>query len=445
MASDTVVGLLNFVLSVFTLAIVLHFWWRHRSAGFARSWWVMAFAFGIFVVSETFGAIALLSNSPAATAFSLSVRLLFMATLIAGLYRVFENVLDSQQRALADAQHTIRLQAEAVARAQEAQLLARITERLTASLDLEIVLQELCREARELTGADSVSVRLPEETAGGFRFAVDFASALKSRPEYLNAQIDELAWKVAQAGRPAVIEDAKAHPMFGPQSPDWLGALGAFPVRRSGDIIGVLTVVFDKPRPFPLEQQRMLSALADQAAIAVRNAQLHETVEQSARTDHLTGLSNRRSFNEALTAEIRRARRYNLPLALIMADVDKLKAVNDRHGHLAGDTLLIAVAQSLRNTLRATDFPARFGGDEFVVILPGTTIADAHRIADRIRQEAARLAFDWNGSIVPVNLSLGVGGGQGESLPEAPALLAAADHDLYHHKSGAETSHIEDQ
>jgi len=439
MTSDSVVGLLNFALSLLTLGLVLSFWWRHRGAAFAHAWWMMAIAFGIFVVSESFGAIALLGSSPTATAFGLSIRLLFMATLIAALYRVFENVLDAQQRVLLDAQKTIHLQTEAVLRAQETQVLARITERLTVTLDLETVLQELCREARELTGADSVSVRLPAEMTGGFRFAVDFASALKSRPEYLDAQIDEVAWKVAQAGRPAIIEDAKAHPMFGPQTPDWLGALGAFPLRRGADVIGVLTVVYGQPRPFAPEQQRLLTALADHAAIAVRNAQLHEDVEQSARTDPMTGLANRRSFNETFTAEVRRAHRYDLPLALIMADVDKLKAINDRHGHATGDTLLMAAAQALRNSLRATDIPARFGGDEFVVILPGTTVADARHIATRIRHEASRLTFDWNGALIPVGLTLGISGGQGEALPDAAALLAAADDELYRGKGKATT------
>jgi diguanylate cyclase (GGDEF)-like protein len=434
MTTDALVGLINFVLSLFTLGLVLHFWWRHRTAGFARAWWIMAFAFGLFVVSETFGAAVLFNNAAPANSFSLGIRALFMATLIAGLYRVFEDVLDAQQRALAEAQKTIQLQIEAVARAQETQLLARITERLTVSLDLEIVLQELCREARELTEADSVSVRLPTEMADGFRFAVDFASALQSRAEYLDAQIDDLTWRVVQTGRPAIIEDAKAHSMFGPQSPVWLGSLGAFPLRRGADVIGVLTVAFGRPQPFPPEKQRLLTALADNAAIAVRNAQLHENVEQSARTDPLTGLANRRSFNDAFTNEVRRARRYNLPLALIMADVDKLKSINDRYGHVVGDTLLIAAAQALRNAIRATDVPARFGGDEFVVILPGTSVADARHIAHRIGQEASRLTFDWNGNLIPVSVTMGISGGQGETLPDAADLLNTADQELYRGK-----------
>jgi diguanylate cyclase (GGDEF)-like protein len=435
MTTDALVGLINFILSLLTLGLVLRFWWRHRTAGFARAWWIMAFAFGLFVVSETFGTAVLFNNAAPASSFSLGIRALFMATLIAGLYRVFEDVLDAQQRALAEAQKTIQLQIEAVARAQETQVLARITERLTISLDLETVLQELCREARELTGGDSVSVRLPTEMADGFRFAVDFASALKSQPEYLDAQIDDLAWRVVQAGRPAIIEDAKTHPMFGPQSPAWLGSLGAFPLRRGTEIIGVLTVVFGKPQLFPPDKQRLLTALADNAAIAVRNAQLHEDVEQSARTDPLTGLANRRSFNEAFTNEVRRARRYHLPLALIMADVDKLKSVNDRYGHIAGDTLLITATQALRNAIRATDLPARFGGDEFVVILPGTSVEAARHIADRIRHEASRLAFDWNGNLIPVSVTTGISGGQGVTLPEAAALLVAADEDLYRGKA----------
>jgi diguanylate cyclase (GGDEF)-like protein len=434
MAFDYIIGLLNLALSLLTLGLVLRFWWRHRGAGFARSWWVMAIALGIFAVSESLGMTALIDGRSAIVFFSLSVRALFMATLIAGLSRLFEDALAAQQRALSEAQKTIQLQTEAVTRAQETQLLARITERLTVSLDLETVLQELCREARELTEADSVSVRLPTEMQGGFRLAVDFASALHSRGDHEDPQVDELCWKVAQAGRLAIVEDAKAHPMFGPQAPVWLGSLGAFPLRRGADVIGVLTVIYTRPNPFPPDKRRLLTALADQAAIAVRNAQLHETVEQSARTDPLTGLPNRRSFNESFTNEVRRARRYHQPLALLMIDVDKLKAVNDQYGHAAGDALLMAVAQALRNVLRATDLPARFGGDEFVVILPGTAVADARHIVERIQNEASRLAFDWNGQLIPVSISLGVSGGEGDRLLDPPALLIAADEDMYRHK-----------
>ncbi len=431
MALDPLISLVNLILSLLTLGLVVRFWWRHRMATFARAWWIMALAFGLFAVSETFGAAVLFEHAPPTNAIGLTIRFLFMSLLIVGLSRLFEDVLQAQQRALDEAQKTIQMQTEAVARAREVETLAHISERLTASLELETVLQELCRSARELTEAASVSVRLPAGAPGEFTFAVDFASALKTRPERLDPKLDQLSWRVYQAGRPAIIEDAKAHPLFGPDSPAWMGALAAFPLRQSAEVIGILTLVFDEPRRFPQSLQKVLAALADHAAVAVRNAQLHEAVEQSARTDPLTGLANRRSFNEALTAEIRRAQRYHAPFALIMADVDRLKSINDTYGHVAGDTLLRAVAEALRNGTRATDLAARFGGDEFVVILPSTSLAEAQLIARRILQEAERLSFDWNGALIPVHLSLGVAGGQAGALPEAGALLAAADEDLY--------------
>jgi diguanylate cyclase (GGDEF)-like protein len=114
-----------------------------------------------------------------------------------------------------------------------------------------------------------------------------------------------------------------------------------------------------------------------------------------------------------------------------MADVDRLKLVNDQYGHIAGDTLLCAVAEALRNSVRLTDLPARFGGDEFAAILPGTTAAAARQIAGRIKSEAARLAFDWNGAIIPVEVSLGVSGTEEGNVAEAADLLSAADDDLY--------------
>jgi diguanylate cyclase (GGDEF)-like protein len=310
-------------------------------------------------------------------------------------------------------------------------VLARVSEHFATSLDLEVVLNELCQRARELSGADSAWVRLPDDLKESIRFTVDFSSALQTRPPQMDPFIEQISQIVTQAARPAVVEDVRAHPQFGPQSPDWLGALAAYPLRRGPEVIGTLTVVFPRPRTLSAETRRLLAALADHASIAVRNAQLHERMETYARTDALTGLANRRSFNDTLTNEVRRARRYKMPLALIMGDVVGLKGVNDEHGHLAGDTLLCAAAEALRNSIRLTDLAARFGGDEFAVILPATSGSDARLIAERIQNEAARLAFDWNGVIIPVNVTLGVSAGEADSVPEAAALLTAADHDLY--------------
>jgi diguanylate cyclase (GGDEF)-like protein len=165
--------------------------------------------------------------------------------------------------------------------------------------------------------------------------------------------------------------------------------------------------------------------------LGVGNARLFATLSQMAATDDLTQLANRRKFSEALRLELARSRRNNLPLALILADIDHLKQINDTHGHPAGDAAIRHVADALQRGRRETDLAARLGGEEFALLLPQTDRNGAVRAAERIRGELA-------GTTVPVvgrvTVSLGValfpedGGDERE-------LIARADERLYAAKS----------
>jgi diguanylate cyclase (GGDEF)-like protein len=171
-------------------------------------------------------------------------------------------------------------------------------------------------------------------------------------------------------------------------------------------------------------------SLATQAAIALENARLHRILAQQAVTDDLTALANRRRFDEALSHEVSRVRRFGGPLALVIADLDDFKAINDRFGHQLGDHVLRLFADVLRDTVRIVDIAARPGGEEFAVILPGTSVEEASAVAERIRATfASRTLPVPEGPPISVTASFGVAAFIEDMSAEE--LFAAADGALY--------------
>ena len=170
--------------------------------------------------------------------------------------------------------------------------------------------------------------------------------------------------------------------------------------------------------------------LAGQAAVALENARLHEIVQRQALVDELTWLPNRRAAERALASEIARVRRFGGSLSLVLADIDDFKAVNDEHGHPAGDVVLRELARAMEDAVREVDVPARWGGEEFAIILPGTDAAGAARVAERVRNGIAeRTILTPDGAPLAVTASFGVA--DYALADSATDLVAAADAALY--------------
>jgi diguanylate cyclase (GGDEF)-like protein len=186
--------------------------------------------------------------------------------------------------------------------------------------------------------------------------------------------------------------------------------------------------------PFTTEERALLAWLAAQAEVSVENVALHERLLEQVNVDGLTGLGNRRVFQETLTRELALARRTGAPLGLIVLDLDDFKAVNDTHGHPAGDAVLAAVGRALRTAMRTTDTVVRWGGEEFAVILPHTDVGGAAAAATSAHAAIRRVRVPLpDGSALRVTASLGVASAPRCSR-DPEGLYAAADEALYEAK-----------
>ncbi|HSS93982.1 MAG TPA: GGDEF domain-containing protein [Candidatus Dormibacteraeota bacterium] len=175
-------------------------------------------------------------------------------------------------------------------------------------------------------------------------------------------------------------------------------------LRVKGRIVGVMTVGTTMPRIFGASDLLFMAAVADQVAIALDRSRQFSS---EARTDHLTGLANRREFERIMEREVALAERHNRKLSLMMIDLDNLKRINDRQGHRAGDGALKLVAQQLQRVVRTSDICARLGGDEFGVAMPETSLDRAREVAARLRTAVseASLAARWP---EPIEVSMGL-------------------------------------
>ncbi len=208
------------------------------------------------------------------------------------------------------------------------------------------------------------------------------------------------------------------------------------PMQIGDALIGVLNVESPQPGSFDAEDQLLLEAVAAEVAIAISNLNSQERLRQQAIHDPLTGLFNRHYFNEMIASELARADRYRHPLAFLMTDVDGFRAVNNRLGHLKGDAVLRAVAEFLQGNVRGSDRVIRYGGDEFLIVMPETDV-EAEPIAARLKERIGELSARLELGELKIGLSVGIYiRPPGDPLP-LEEILREADHRMYAEKRRA--------
>ena len=240
----------------------------------------------------------------------------------------------------------------------------------------------------------------------------------------------------AVESRDVVVAPAYAeHPMSTKPLHATIASAIAVPLIAQGELVGTLAMYSATRREFTSDTQRLVRLYAAQAAIAIANARLLAETHRLARDDDLTNVMNRRSLMERLDGEIAGAARHGDIFAVVLCDVDGLKSVNDTAGHLAGNEVLIKVAHLMRESIRAEDVVARFGGDEFVLLLPRTGLLPAQALVGRIESRLRSETYHWAGRDHPLpSVSFGIAWFPEDGRTD-DALLGVADERMYEDKS----------
>ncbi len=202
------------------------------------------------------------------------------------------------------------------------------------------------------------------------------------------------------------------------------------PLIAKGRAIGSLIITSKKPNAYSQRHIKLLEQLTSQIAMPLENTLLYAKAEKKARVDELTGLLNRRSLDEMIDNEISRHSRYGGVFSLAILDMDSFKVYNDSYGHPAGDRLLRQVGNVIKSTIRNADRAFRYGGDEFAILLPQTTIDDGIQVAERVRKA---IAEGVNSGDVPVTISIGLASWPDDGISHTD-IIAAADVTLYRAK-----------
>ena len=318
------------------------------------------------------------------------------------------------------------------ARRRVSELLRSLSTMMASSLEFEEVIATIHQCLEEIIDFDRSEVLL-RHSHGAFEVVAMREGQETTRPDrpLVRVEDDPRLQQIDVSHQALIVADLQNDPRLGElklesEARSWLGA----PLLWSDELIGILTLEHADLRKYDVFDGQLVSSLGTQAGLAIVNARHYSEVRHRADVDGLTGAMARRRFFELADEAFQYAKHVDTPLAVLMLDIDHFKDVNDTYGHAAGDFVLHETIHRCSGQLRGTDTIGRYGGEEFVVLLPGLDLERAVPIAERLREAVATEPFHVGNHVIEVTISIGVAE-QEATTPDLAHLVESADVALY--------------
>lgn len=311
---------------------------------------------------------------------------------------------------------------------------AEIGKAITSAANLTDMMRAIMNKIGEIFAPSYWSLLLRDLKTGELKFSMVVGSGVEGLKGMRLPRGKGIAGWIAEQGEPLIIQDVRRDARFDQSADDLTNfttkSIIGVPLKTQKNVFGVIELINTLDNTsFNAYDLKVLATIGDFAAIAIEKVYYLAAFRKIATVDPLTGVYNRRAFTTFFERELEKQRRYDTVMSMMMVDVDDFKEINDRYGHTVGDEVLVAVAKTLAQNTRKLDFVCRFGGDEFVVLMPETKSEEARVIKERI---VAQLGDRYAGTEIAVSVSIGIKDSTEEDLT---GLLASVDREMYRDKA----------